>query len=117
MDLVKEDMAEVEVTEEDTEVKQMAKENPLWRPLMGKAGMRRRRIITDVLNPRGLRTEPYVWLTLTSRAPPIRMLRVIFSSCPFTLATEYRSPEPSPHGSCFQGRERSTAYQSAMVHG
>ena len=44
MDVVKEDMAEVEVTKEDTEVrKHLEKENPLWRPLMGKAERRRRR--------------------------------------------------------------------------
>ena len=36
MDVVKEDMAEVEVTEK------LEKENPLWRPLMGKAERRRR---------------------------------------------------------------------------
>ena len=34
MDVVKEDMAEVEVTEEDSLWNQLDKENPLWRPLM-----------------------------------------------------------------------------------
>ena len=44
MDVVKEDMAEVEVTEEDTvDMRNWKKENPLWRPLMGKAERRRRR--------------------------------------------------------------------------
>ena len=42
VDVVKEDMAEVEVTEEDTE-EPLEMENPLWRPLMGKAEIRRRR--------------------------------------------------------------------------
>ena len=41
--MVKEDMAEVEVTEEDIVDRNNRKENPLWRPLMGKAERRRRR--------------------------------------------------------------------------
>ena len=47
MDVVKDGMADVEVTEEDTEdnYEQMAMENPRWRSLMGKAEMRRRRVI------------------------------------------------------------------------
>ena len=40
MDVVKEDMAEVDVTEEDTVDRN--KGNPLWRPLVGKAERRRR---------------------------------------------------------------------------
>ena len=41
MDVVREDMAVVEVTEEDTE-EQMKMENPLWRPLTGEAERRRK---------------------------------------------------------------------------
>ena len=43
MDVLKEDMAEVEVTKEDTENRNnwVEMENLLWRPLMGKAEIRR----------------------------------------------------------------------------
>ena len=47
MDVVKEHMAEVEVTEEDTVDRRNWKENPLWRPLMGKAERRRRFMSQD----------------------------------------------------------------------
>ena len=45
--MVKEDMTDVEVTEDDTEDRNncMEMDNPLWRPLMGKAERRRRRFI------------------------------------------------------------------------
>ena len=50
MDVVKEDMGEVEVTEEDTvDRTKLEKENPLWQPLMGKAERRRRRLISKIL--------------------------------------------------------------------
>ena len=44
MDVVKEDLAEVEVTDEDIrKIGKLETEKPLWRPLMGKA--ERRKII------------------------------------------------------------------------
>ena len=44
MDVVKEDRAEVEVTKEDTEVRNTwrMKINPLWRPLMGKPNIKKK---------------------------------------------------------------------------
>ena len=45
MDVVKEDMAEVEVTEEDTEDRSNWRwKNPLWRPLMGKSRKRKKNV-------------------------------------------------------------------------
>ena len=43
VDVVKEDMAEVEVTEEDTVDRNNEKENPLWRPLMGKSRKKKKK--------------------------------------------------------------------------
>ena len=68
--MVKEDMAEVEVTEDDTvDKKQLEKENPLWRPLKGKAERRRRRrnrssIANIKYEPGGgIRCLPLGWLS------------------------------------------------------
>ena len=42
MDVVKEDMAEVEVTEEDADDRSNWR-NPLWRPLMGKSRKKKKK--------------------------------------------------------------------------
>ena len=47
--MVKENMAEFEVTEEDTEDRnKVGDANPLWRPLMGKAERRRNVFVLSV---------------------------------------------------------------------
>ena len=43
MDVVKEDMAEVEVTEEDADDRSNWR-NPLWRPLMGKSRKKKKKL-------------------------------------------------------------------------
>ena len=59
MDVVKEDMAEVEVTEEDTvDRNNWRRLNPLWRLLMGKAE-RRRRICLSEVGMRALSLIPF----------------------------------------------------------
>ena len=48
MDAVSEDLAVVEVTEEDAE-EDIEMENPLWRPLSGDTEKRRRRSINGII--------------------------------------------------------------------